>query len=315
LTSTPAGGGERGKARSYRLCALKLDSDFDLPALPQWDGPPDAPADVNCRLGEVPARLGRPDHIAPLFQTGGTDEYLLVLPGTARVLVRNGNAITVQPDAGASGNLSAILAGPILAVLWHQRGLLPLHASIVVINGRAVALSGPAAAGKSTLAAILAAQGYQVAADDIGVVDVRDNAEVLVPPGCARLQLWRDALAELGVAIDGLERALPHKERYFLDCGDRIAAQPYRLAAVVQVIRGALPPAALERLHGSQTADVLYGCVHSPRPASALGRAQPIFAAVMRMSSAGVGVWRLKVPEGLAGVREAAATFAAALEG
>jgi hypothetical protein len=315
LTPTPAGGGKRGTTRSYRLCALKLDSDFDLPALPQWDGPPDAPADVNCRLGEVPARLGRPDHIAPLFQTGGTGEYLLVLPGTARVLVRNGNAITVQPDAGASANLSAILAGPILAVLWHQRGLLPLHASIVVINGRAVALSGPAAAGKSTLAAILAAQGYQVAADDIGVVDVRDNAEVWVPPGGARLQLWRDALAELGVATDGLERALPHKERYFLDCGNHVAAQPYQLAAVVQVIRGALPPAVLERLRGSQTADVLYGCVHSPRPASALGRAQPIFATVMRMASAGVGVWRLKVPEGLAGVREAAATLAAALEG
>lgn len=97
---------------------------------------------MNCRLGEVPKRLIRPDHIAPLFQTSGTGEYLLVLPGTGRVLVRNGNAITVQPDAGAAGNLSAILTGLIQAVLWHQRGLLPLHASVIVINGRAVALSG-----------------------------------------------------------------------------------------------------------------------------------------------------------------------------
>ena len=84
-------------------------------------------------------------HIAPIFQTSGAGEYLLVLPGTGRVLVRNGNEITVQPDAGASGNLNAILTGPILAVLWHQRGLLPLHASVVVIDGRAVALCGPAA--------------------------------------------------------------------------------------------------------------------------------------------------------------------------
>jgi hypothetical protein len=316
LTSTPAGGGEHGTTRSYRLCGLKLDSDLDLPALPQWDGPPDAPADVNCRLGEVPARLGRPDHIAPLFQTGSTGEYLLVLPGTARVLVRDGNEITVQPDADPAGsNLSAILTGPIQAVLWHQRGLLPLHASVVVINGRAVALCGSAATGKSTLAAVLAGQGYHVIADDICVVDMHSNEEVLVPSGRTRLQLWRDALTELGIATDGLERALPHKERYFLDCGNRVAAQPYQLAAVVQVIRGALPPAALERLRGSQTADVLYGCVHSPRPAKALGRTQPIFAAIMGMSSAGVGVWHLKVPEGLAGVREAAVKLAAVLEG
>jgi hypothetical protein len=315
LTSTLAGGGDRGTARSYRLCGLKLDSDFDLPALPEWDGAPDAPADVNCRLGEVSARLGQPVHVAPVFQTSDAGEYLLILPGTGRVLVSNGNEITVRPDAGASGNLSAILTGPILAVLWHQRALLPLHASVVVINGRAVALCGPAATGKSTLAAVLAARGYHVIADDVGVVDVRSNQEVLLPPGCARLQLWRDALAELGVATGALERALPHKERYFLDCGDRIPAQPYKLTAVVQVIRNALPPAALDRLRGSQTADVLYNCVHAPQAAKALGRAQPIFAALMRMASAGVGVWRLKVPEGLAGLREAAAKLPAVLEG
>jgi hypothetical protein len=312
----PAGGGERGMNYAYRLCGLKLDSYFDLPALPEWDGPADAPADAICRLGEVPSRLGRPDCIAPVFQTSGTGEYLLVLPGTGRVLVRNGNEITVQPDADPAGsNLSAILTGPIQAVLWHQRGLLPLHASVVIIDGRAVALCGPAATGKSTLAAILAARGCHVIADDIGVIDVRSNNDVLVSPGGARLQLWRDALAELGVATDGLERALPHKERYFLDCGNRIPAQPYKLAAVVQVIRNALPPAALERLRGSQTADVLYNCIHTPQPAKSLGRAQPIFATLMRMASAGVGVWRLRVPEGLAGLREAAAKLPAALEG
>jgi hypothetical protein len=90
LTPTPAGGGERGTSRSYRLCGIKLDSDFNLPALPEWDGPPDAAADVNCRLGEVPARLGRPNHIAPLFQTSGTGEYLLVLPGSSRMPIRRG---------------------------------------------------------------------------------------------------------------------------------------------------------------------------------------------------------------------------------
>lgn len=311
-----AAGGVLGATRSYRLCALKLDSDFDLPALPGWDGRADAPADVNCRRGAVPSCLNQPDYIAPVFQTSGAGEYLLVLPGTGRILVRNGNEITVEPEAGpAAASLSAILTGPILAVLWHQRGLLPLHASVIAINDRAVALCGPAAVGKSTLAAVLAAQGYHVIADDIGVVDVLSNEQVLVPPGCARLQLWRDALAELGVATGELERALPHKERYFLDCANRIPAQPYKLTAVVQIIRNALPPAALERLRGSQTADVLYNCVHTPRPAKAFGRAQPIFAALMRMASAGVGVWRLRVPEGLAGLREAAAKLPTVLEG
>jgi hypothetical protein len=314
LTQTPAVGRVRDANYVYQLCGLKFASQFDLPALPKWDGAGGAP-DVTCRLGDVPSRLDRPNHIAPIFQTSGAGEYLLVLPGTGRILVRNGNEITVQPDAAAPiDNLGAILTGLIQAVLWHQRGLLPLHASVVAVDGRAVALCGLAAAGKSTLAALLARQGWRVIADDICVVDLRAESEVLVLPAGARLLVWRDALTELGVS-DGLERALPHKERYFLDCGNGIPVQPYRLTAVVQVMRGALPPAAFERLRGSQVADVLYGCVHSPRPAKALGRMQPIFSAITRMSSAGVGVWRLRAPEGLVGLREAAAKLHAMLGG
>ncbi len=312
----PAEGGLLGTTRTYRLCGLKLDSDFDLPALPEWDGPAEAPADVDCRRGAVPSCLNQPDYLAPIFQTSGVGEYLLDLPGTGRILVRNGNEITVEPEAGpAPSNLSAILTGQIQAVLWHQRGLLPLHASVVVINGRAVVLCGDGAAGKSTLAAVLAAKGQRVIADDICVVDARNNGEVLALPSGARLQLWRDALTELGVATDGLKRALEHKERYFLDCSIAIPFEPYKLAAVVQLARNALPPARLNRLRGAQAANALYACVHSPRPARALGRAQPIFAAFPRLASAGVGFWRLMVPEGLAGLREAAAQLLAALEG
>jgi hypothetical protein len=303
------------RTRSYRLCGLKLDSDFDLPTLPEWDGPADAAADVSCRLGEVPSRLCRPNYVAPVFQTSGTDEYLLVLPGTGRVLVRNGNAITVEPEVGsAPSNLSAILAGPIQAVLWHQRGLLPLHASVVVVKGRAVALCGNAAAGKSTLAAMLAAQGHGVIADDICVVDMRNDGEVSVTPGCTRLQLWPDALTELGVATEGLERALEHKQRYFLDCGNRLPSQPYKLAAAIRLVRNALPPVRLERLRGAQAAQAMYDCIHTQRPARALGRAQTIFAAFPLMASAGVGFWRLMVPRDLAGLRKAAAQLLATLE-
>ena len=300
----------------YDLNGLKLESDFPLPAFAAWDGSRDVFADVAIRRGKVPSQLDRPDHVAPLFQTNGAGEYLLVLPGAGRFLVRGGSEIAVEPETDTPAtNLSAILTGPVQAALWHQRGLLPLHASVVVIKGRAIALCGCGAAGKSTLAAILAAQGHDVIADDICVVDARSNGEVLVPPGCATLQLWPDALAELGVATDGLKRAVPDKERYLYDCGNRIPSSPQKLAAVVLMVRHhTLPPATLERLRGTQAADALHDSVHSRRPAAALGRAQPVFAAFTRMASARVSFWRLTVPEGLPRLREAAAKLLATLE-
>jgi hypothetical protein len=300
---------------TYRLCGLKLDSDFDLPALPKWDGPADAPADVICRLGEVPAQLTRPDHVAPVFQTAGPLEYLLNLPGTGRITVRNGNEITVEPAADpAASNLSAVLTGTVQAVLWHQRGLLPLHASVIVIKGSAVALCGHAGVGKSTLAGLLAAQGLGVLADDLCIVDARGSEDVSVLPNSARLQLWRDALAWLGVATDGLNRALAHKDRYFLDCRSPIPSEPHKLAAVVLVVRYGMPPVALERLRGARAMGALLGSVHARRPGDALDRAQQIFGDFAHMASAGVGFWRLKVPEGPVALREAAAKLSTVLE-
>src|SRR2546426_3788363 len=156
-----SGCGLRRMSHAHRLSALRLDSDFDLPALMPWDGPADAPADVIIRLGKVPPRLDAPDHVAAVFQTKGRSEYLLALPGTGRILVGDGSRVTVEPESGADPtDTRAILTGPIQAVLWHQRGLLPLHASGIVVSGRAAALAGPPAAGKSTLAAALSAEGH-----------------------------------------------------------------------------------------------------------------------------------------------------------
>jgi hypothetical protein len=162
---------------------------------------------------------------------------------------------------------------------------------------------------------MLAAAGHGVIADDVCVVDTRGGTGPRVLPGSARLQLWADALAELGVAPSGLKRAVADKERYLLDCGSPMSCGPYELAAIVQVVRRhALPPPALERLRGAQAAEAVHDSVHSPRPAAALGRAPAIFAAFLQMAAAGVSVWRLTVPEGLPAVRQAAAKVAALLE-
>jgi serine kinase of HPr protein (carbohydrate metabolism regulator) len=47
------------------------------------------------------------------------------------------------------------------------RGCISLHACAVAIDDRAVAIVGPAGAGKSTTAAALADQGYSILAEDV----------------------------------------------------------------------------------------------------------------------------------------------------
>ncbi len=302
-------------SHAYRLSALKLESDLDLPELMPWDGPDDASADLVFRLGKVPARLEAPDHVTPVFQTRGRAEYLLTLPGTGRILVQDGRKVTIDPEPAADPtDTLALLTGTIQAVLWHQRGLLPLHACILAVDGRAMALAGPSASGKSTVAAMLSAMGHGVMADDIGVIDARDGADIKVLPISPRLRLWRDALDHLGIKAEGLRRALSAKEQFLVDRRAGSVRNPRKLAAVMVLLRRSSGALSIERLHGALAVGALRDVVHTRRPARALGRDPAIFAALTRAVAAGVTVWRLRVPDDPARLGEAAAMALTALE-
>jgi hypothetical protein len=84
------------------------------------------------------------------------------------------------------------LLGPVLAFAMRLRGLVPLHASGVAIDGRAVLFAGTPGAGKSTTAAAFASLGVPVLSDDVVPV-LFGRAEPQAWPGYPRLSLWADA--------------------------------------------------------------------------------------------------------------------------
>lgn len=295
--------------RAYHFNGLKLESEFHLPALAPWNGSRNVRPDIVVRQAAVPPQLDAPDHIGPVFQTKGASEYLLVLPGTGRILVRNGDEVLV--DAELDADTSAILSGPLQAILWHQRGLLPLHGSVVVAGTQAIALCGPSAAGKSTLAAVLAGQGHTVIADDVCVIDP-DTADVLA--GCGRLRLWRDALDRLGIQSGALERAAGGKEKYVFDCGPGSAQERHQLAAVVLLARQNCGAVTIERLRGARATAALHDVVHMCRPANALDLGSEIFGMLTRLVTAGVAVWRLRVSHDVSSLDEAATLALGVLE-
>jgi hypothetical protein len=301
---------------AYRLAGLKIESDLELPDLSPWNGPANSAPDVALRLDKVPAGLQAPDRVEAIFQTRGRDEYLLTLPGTGRILIGHGREITLDLESGADPtNTKALLTGSMQAVLWHQRGLLPLHANAVVVDGRAVVLAGRPAIGKSALAATLCRDGYASLADDVCVIDAGAQAGTArALPGIAVLRLWRDTLDDFDVGVDGLRPALSGKEKFFFpppaEC-----QEPRPLAAVVVLGGRARGAATIERLRGRPAVGVLREFVHVRRPAQALGRDSDVFAALTRLVQVGVTIWYLRVPHGPAGLREAAVKVVSVMRG
>lgn len=83
------------------------------------------------------------------------------------------------------------LLGIVLAYWLELQGIPALHASAVVINGRAIAFLSSNKGGKSSLAASLMQLGYPLLTDDILPVE-RHDSSFLGRPGYPQMRMWPD---------------------------------------------------------------------------------------------------------------------------
>lgn len=110
----------------------------------------------------------------------------------------------------------SLLLGSVLGRVLLLQGMLCLHASVVSIDGKAVALVGHSCAGKSTTAAALAQRGFPVLADDIAAL-LADGTKFWVQPGYPRLRLWQNSVNALGFSVEELPKVTIYAEKRYLD--------------------------------------------------------------------------------------------------
>jgi hypothetical protein len=166
-----------------------VDITVTFEAEPQWQNEPGYL--VHQDDGIVVRRLEAGYHFAYC------DAEFLVSP--------EGGGVVAAPLQGATLEDTCIyLFGPVMGFVLRLRGMVCLHASTVVIGGRAVAFCGPGGAGKSTTAAALSQRGYPVLAEDVAALDDHGKA-FFVQPGYPRVNLWPAS----ATALCGCAEALP----------------------------------------------------------------------------------------------------------
>lgn len=90
----------------------------------------------------------------------------------------------------------AYLLGQVLSFALVRQGVEPLHSTVVVKNGQAVAFLGNCGYGKSTLAGGLLQAGFQILTDDMLIIKEKDG-EFLAYPGPPRIKLFPEIAKEL----------------------------------------------------------------------------------------------------------------------
>jgi hypothetical protein len=142
------------------------------------------------------------------------------------------------PEPLTLEDASTYLLGPVMGFVLLLRGLVCLHASAIVVDGKAIALIGPAGAGKSTTAAAFAARGFNVLAEDVVTLDDRGDS-FFVRPAYPCIRLWPASAAALYGSGSALPPLTPNWDKCYLDLtrGDvleptRFENTPRQLAAL-----------------------------------------------------------------------------------
>lgn len=231
----------------YSAFGLEIHSEILLPELP-FEGAREGDPDVSIRF----ASFSEPAPATPggaRFHAEDGVGYLNV-PRVGHFRISEGRRIDIDPNPSANEQqLRLFLLGSAFGVLCHQRGLLPLHANAIVVNGSAFAFAGRSGIGKSTLAAHFHSLGYPILSDDVCVLSFDEEGRPLAWPGLPRLRLWRDAVETFGHDVETLQRAFHGRDKFHVPIAAAPENRAYPLARLY-VLSDLLPeePREIRRL-------------------------------------------------------------------
>lgn len=135
-------------------------------------------------------------------------------------------------------DMESFFVGTIMGAILRLCDQVCLHASVVVINGKAVAFLGQKRSGKSTTAAAFARLGYQVLADDIAVIKEEDH-QFYIQPGYPRLRL-RPKTAEVMYAGETSDLPMVNSRvnSRYADITDQFCTDPLPITALFILTAG-----------------------------------------------------------------------------
>ena len=158
-----------------------------------------------------------------------------------------GNFISVDWTRSKVEEITTLLVGQVIACALRLQGKLCLHACVIQMDEQAIALIGESGAGKSTMAAFFAQQGYAVLADDVAALQrIDDHYQVQL--GYPRLRLWPKSVHALYNDKHALDPIFSFSEKSYLS----LSAKPSNPSKFGTFSEQPLPLAAIYILHKRQ---------------------------------------------------------------
>ena len=237
----------------YGVYGLTIEADAPIDgALP--DATSAAP-DLHVRMQSMPPFAAGDalfdDENVTIFRDG--EAYAFHYRDGTRFVIDGATIWCAWPPSSTPEDTATYLLGPILAFVLRLRGTLSLHASAVVLGGRAVAIAAPPSGGKSTTAAAFADRGARILTDDVLPIVWREG-EPWVLPGYPRIRLWPETVRARHGSEEALPLLTPTWSKRYLDVRAQFQSGPLPLGAIVILRERVAGPPVVAPLAGHAAA-------------------------------------------------------------
>jgi len=210
----------------YHAFGLNIASEVDLPFTVLR--PPSKQPDITVQCGHLPHFPGRNDDDT---QIQANKEKLLSSIPLFRYYVADGCQVRYPSSfKSRKENDKRALIEVSFMILFMQRGCVMLHGSAVDIHGKAAVFMGDGGSGKSTAAAFLHQQGYDLLGDDTCVITLKDGRPYVVP-FCLHQKLNPDSARMLQLNSGRLNRE-PDEEKFLVQVPQKVTQHPIPLGNI-----------------------------------------------------------------------------------
>ncbi|MEO9130730.1 MAG: hypothetical protein ABI240_05935 [Sphingomonas sp.] len=227
----------------YRLYGLSIDSEYALPGVP-----PEASRCELCDLtirwcdslpeGTEPSRtVCHPEAPGlPSIRLSADGSHILTWDETITFLLGpDGKTLRVMCRDGFSRYVPTVTVGVALGLVLHLRACVALHASVLQIGDRTIAVLGRSGSGKSSFAAAMVLEGARLYSDDIAAIIRHEDGRHYVQRGCMGLRLCPDAVSALLGANDLPE--VPYANKLLWDLSGQPALQEQALLGGIYILQ------------------------------------------------------------------------------
>lgn len=240
----------------YKAFGLNVLSSLSLPELPRAAGT-DSNVDVVIEVSDLSDLWSQlvPAQNKSIIKK---DLYMFRIPEVARFCIQDGKRITVSPEKGSDNDyIRLFILGTCMGALLMQRKILPLHGSVVTIDGKAFGFVGDSGAGKSTLASAFISKGYQLLSDDVIAVSLdRDNTP-MVTPSYPQQKLWQETLNQFGMLTNGMRPIFKRENKFSVSVKTTFYGEPLPLAAIFELTKKESDKIEIHRVPGLERLQTL----------------------------------------------------------